>query len=680
MALITHIPIFSENSTDWQTNLCDDSYTSVGNIDNIAMSSDGPLTGCLQFRGTASILHTIKIPKRDTLGVSFWIGMPNGDSYRTSGHHQMLRFQLSDGYYIYAYFYLTETTLDLKVGTSQGDALFCEQPLLTDLESVYKIPCGLRWIPFQFSLDFKNKTVITSTGRKLSMPTMRDITNQTVSLYIGGNVPSSTNGDTWTNESSNWFTNLWGIGDIRIYDKALSTADISHIRQRLLCHFTFDDIGTHKTAPAITDKSGYHSDPINVTSVSADSSSPRIGKQSAIFSGSTARFISCSTRLQRQYPLTWSIWLYMDNWSLYKSSDMRAVSAYVSNTGFGLCSDGEYVSFKMSDGIFGGALPCTSNIKWSDLNAGWHMFSATFDGFYVRGYIDGVLAKQSSKTSTYYGFGFLGAKYRSTLYLGGEAGESLISASGKYFTGKMDDFRFYASDLSDADIKRLYGMRGSIDNAYNLRAYHIEEGSNFNVNSKGNVKAPVIIENKYYHTDDGAKFLRIFYHDIKYDKSLFTSGAAGSAYTYRNRFSRLKDIPAFKSTSGKYEFLLRYPSVSPSLYNRWRQTANPLTTKSDATQTAASMGYEAVTISWANNWLYGLGLSSSTAAYLDAQAGSSSYYYAIGQSSLWNNGFPGPEGAATDCVELYIRIDNTSFNGFSSVNKDVIYMDEFIEE
>ena len=119
------------------------------------------------------------------------------------------------------------------------------------------------------------------------------------------------------------------------------------------------------------------------------------------------------------------------------------------------------------------------------------------------------------------------------------------------------------------------------------------------------------------------------------------------------------------------------------MYNIWTQTANPLTTQSNSTQTSASMGYVPVEINMTSQWDYGMGLSSSpTEAYLDCNAGSPDWFGGIGQYVVWNSGFPAPDGSARKFVELYVRIDNVDgFTGKASIrNNKCIFMDEFIEE
>jgi hypothetical protein len=82
-------------------------------------------------------------------------------------------------------------------------------------------------------------------------------------------------------------------------------------------------------------------------------------------------------------------------------------------------------------------------------------------------------------------------------------GQCTIGArlSGSYspkFSGLIDDFRFYNSPLSDADILDLYSTRGYISNNSNLAATCLVEGSGENsVNSNGLFKTEELYEDIY---------------------------------------------------------------------------------------------------------------------------------------------------------------------------------------
>ena len=86
----------------------------------------------------------------------------------------------------------------------------------------------------------------------------------------------------------------------------------------------------------------------------------------------------------------------------------------------------------------------TTAITSTKVNDGtWHFVAMTFDGAYVRLYIDGALQ------GTFYGpsLGFLSFE---DLYIG-ERGNN-----GNFFNGSIDDVRIYNRALSSSEITALY--------------------------------------------------------------------------------------------------------------------------------------------------------------------------------------------------------------------------------
>lgn len=159
---------------------------------------------------------------------------------------------------------------------------------------------------------------------------------------------------------------------------------------------------------------------------------------------------------------------------------------------------------------------------------------------------------------------------------------------------------------------------------------------------------------------DGSEWARIFWHDVSTKSEYFTSETEAKTYPEKgyivegaNKYSRLGDLDNFIH-NGLYEFMLCYPKHSTTKYNRWTQTADPLTTIGDASQTAETMGYKPVHIDFTTNWRYGLALSSSsTNTYMDCEAGHGNWFGAIGQYKPYT---ASGMNAAQKEVELWVRI------------------------
>lgn len=170
--------------------------------------------------------------------------------------------------------------------------------------------------------------------------------------------------------------------------------------------------------------------------------------------------------------------------------------------------------------------------------------------------------------------------------------------------------------------------------------------------------------------DDGSEWARIFWHDVSTKAEYFIDASEAKMYPIKgfeivgaNRYSRLGDMDNY-FYNGKYEFMLCYPKYSTTKYNRWTQVANPLNVKGDASQTATTMGYQAVHIDFPTNWKYGLALSTSASSYMDCEAGHGNWFGAIGQYKAYSSGgisgFPAPTetgmASAQKEVELWVRI------------------------
>ena len=99
---------------------------------------------------------------------------------------------------------------------------------------------------------------------------------------------------------------------------------------------------------------------------------------------------------------------------------------------------------------------------WSDLAAGWHMFTLTFDGTNVRGYVDGVLQGAGKDFES----GAIGYNATNSILLGAEAGAGSTPA-GNYFKGKIRDVTIVNATLSTKDVAKLYneGNVSGSDNA-----------------------------------------------------------------------------------------------------------------------------------------------------------------------------------------------------------------------
>lgn len=192
---------------------------------------------------------------------------------------------------------------------------------------------------------------------------------------------------------------------------------------------------------------------------------------------------------------------------------------------------------------------------------------------------------------------------------------------------------------------------------------------------------------------DGSLWARVFYHNCKEGADLFTSLAQIKSVNTDTKYSKLSSLSNYKFSDGKYEFLLRYPNLSATQYNRWKQTNSPCdefittTTAGDGTAT----GYTAVHIDWTGQYWGGLTRQNSDAStitntYLSGSVGHGSWFYALGATSSWGIGIPaylsGQNYANWGSVELWVRINDaavTTINLGTSTTKVITGLEEETE-
>ncbi len=176
---------------------------------------------------------------------------------------------------------------------------------------------------------------------------------------------------------------------------------------------------------------------------------------SVVFDGKR-KYVSLKRTYMYQNAITVNIWAYMDNWADY-TKPMRLISCTESG-GFNIeAGASEYVQFACYD--FGvGYKNARATTKWADITPGWHMFTMTFDGKNVRGYIDGQLAA----TSKTYVSGKIGYHSKNYLLLGAEAKDSSRPNSGApyYFAGMMKNVGIVPYALPADEVALLYANPG----------------------------------------------------------------------------------------------------------------------------------------------------------------------------------------------------------------------------
>jgi sugar lactone lactonase YvrE len=156
-----------------------------------------------------------------------------------------------------------------------------------------------------------------------------------------------------------------------------------------------------------------------------------------------------STALKPANALTYEMWVYHSNWPACDSN-------IISNTqagGYAFVATPDY--FKVETSVNGSYQ--YANFNKTLTGSGWHHFALTFDGRYLKSFLDGEQKAESD----------LGASYTLTYHasnstiIGGEAGTG-SAPTGRYFDGKIDELRIWntartASQIRSTMCQRLTG-------------------------------------------------------------------------------------------------------------------------------------------------------------------------------------------------------------------------------
>jgi prepilin-type N-terminal cleavage/methylation domain-containing protein len=103
--------------------------------------------------------------------------------------------------------------------------------------------------------------------------------------------------------------------------------------------------------------------------------------------------------------------------------------------------------------------------------SGWHYFVFTYDGRYFKNYFDGSYKDQYDATAVYP----IVYTYANNIIIGGEAGPGTGAVAGSYFTGKIDEIRFFKKGIAASQIKEQYyaGLNSLLANgAVNSTEYY----------------------------------------------------------------------------------------------------------------------------------------------------------------------------------------------------------------
>ena len=178
-----------------------------------------------------------------------------------------------------------------------------------------------------------------------------------------------------------------------------------------------------------------------------------------IFNGNSSYIKNISDIYRIKDEITINLWAYMDNWNNFNSILISCTESAGYNFEAKTINNILYIQFT----IYNNQQYIYALINTTELLSGWHMFTATYDGYKALVYVDGNFINTSDISENK-----LLIEYSSitNLIIGAES--SANSVIGPFFNGKMSDLRIYGTALSEDDIKELYNVPTSLDNNGNI--------------------------------------------------------------------------------------------------------------------------------------------------------------------------------------------------------------------
>lgn len=257
------------------------------------------------------------------------------------------------------------------------------------------------------------------------------------------------------------------MNDFRIYDHAISAAEVAEIAKGLVLHYKLNDLSYGQT---IYDCSGYNNDGTVVGSLTAAAGSPRyqvatyMDSPSPTDNSATGEYYiagECDLSLVSNISISW--WMYPEQgYRNYLNDGILCTTANNIGSDYTTSAFNHYdgqIRINASDGNYI-RVSTSSFVK----NA-WHYYTLTFDGLTAKLYKDGVLQANSafSENKTLRNF---------TKIL---IGHSRAGSVHRKIKGKYSDFRIYTTTLTPEQILNLYNTSISIDNSGNTYARELKE-------------------------------------------------------------------------------------------------------------------------------------------------------------------------------------------------------------
>jgi len=277
--------------------------------------------------------------------------------------------------------------------------------------------------------------------------------NSTMKIYKNGSLKAQEEFSLNTTDSKLWIGSVMNntghffqgsIDDVRIYNRALTVQEIVDLASE-------PDRGLTAFLPLNGDAHEVV-DNLSTTNLGTTATTNRLGqtnKAMLINSTSTStNYIKIDDHpsLKPSAAISFGVWAYSDDWG-NNCTDNRLISKTESGSYALRC---RATDTALIAEVYKSSVYHEVSYPASYLNPGWHHLMGTFDGKYLKLYIDDKLVDTNDT-------GIVGTLDHANvpLMIGAEPTGSSPTA-GKYFLGALDDVRIYDRALSEAEVSALF--------------------------------------------------------------------------------------------------------------------------------------------------------------------------------------------------------------------------------
>ena len=446
--LVLHVPLIKDETTETIQN----SYYSGASISGNSVSEDAssPLERRFSMTANATVEFHPRLNKSTKISMAYWLKKPGNESISGWGNWTVglstTRLDDTNG--------VSRFRMEFAINSPSNYALFNNGNFTGD-GSAFSLSIPINtWIHFVLSADTETGDweywlYNLNTGKETHVTGKNTITSNCYFRdVVQINKPSEV-------------TEL-DYADLRVYNHRVSQYEVDQMRKRLVCQYSFDSIDDSLDC---SDYSTMGNDAEACKVIVSPNN--KIGYTCAQFDGAEYVVLPATCKLTSKF--TCNFWGYMDDWTTY--TGMRMISC-TEGGGWNIEDSGQSIWMSCYDGTaktYQGA----GYVTKASLTSGWHMFTCQFDGTNAKFYVDGNL-KAASKAYQGAPSGVIGYNSGNRIFLGCEAAGN-ANPGGSYFKGKLDDFKMWASVLTEADIKKEYTTRAIVDNKSKLYTKWLNE-------------------------------------------------------------------------------------------------------------------------------------------------------------------------------------------------------------